>query len=145
MDKTTKEQVYQYLDGRSLSDFAIYNLFYKDRHRLYDSTSLGDIEYNLYDWLYILKQSTKSNSLSNKLVYEVDDDNIHINPMYDVLESKRAFIANNTFNEHVYEFRHFDKLNSLFKKFNSKSNIIKQKTFDSLELYKERMKQNNLL
>lgn len=140
MNKDTEQLVYNYLDGRSLSDFAIYNLFYKDRLRLYDTYELGDIEYNLYDWLDILKQSTKCNSLPKYQVYETDDDFVHINPFLDVLESKRTFIANNTFNERVYEFRNFDKLNALFKKHNSLSNKKKQETFLFIEDLKERLK-----
>lgn len=66
-DDYLKGKVYQYLDGRSMQDYAIYELLYKGRHRHRDSIDyskkqqfnyLNDEESNLFDWLLRVSQSS---------------------------------------------------------------------------------------
>ena len=141
MDDFKKSLLYTYLDDRTLQDYALYNVFYKNRMRLYDSSELGDIEYNLLDWIEILKQSFQSNSLSRKIVYEIDNDNIHLNPFDDDFYSSTSFVKENIFtSQSCYEFRNYDKIEAIFKEHNKVKNKVKQQTFNHIEDMKERLK-----
>lgn len=140
-----KDLLSYYLDGRSIQDYAIYNVFYKYRDRIYSSYELGDLEYNLLDWLDVCNMASQSNSLSKTLVYSVDDErNIHLSLDYSCAYS--AYIKNNAMTPaNVKEFRHYDKIDELLNKYRKPISEQKQNTFNHQEQYKERMKLLNLM
>lgn len=157
---------YNLLAGRDVRDYVVYDKFYRNRMRngtslnIYNLSSIPNLdntEYNLYDWLKVIGYSSKNNSLPQCDVFDVPDDGMMLLPKanenmfyWKSIYSQqnidiRTFIQLFTFTEKIAEFRDFDKLRELFKQMTKKQKHEKQKTFDYLESYKERMKQNQLI
>lgn len=82
-DDVLKNKLYQYLDGRSMQDYVIYELFYRGRHRHKDSINyktnnqkneLSDEEINLFDWLLFCSRSITPYSVDSNSATSVDED-----------------------------------------------------------------------
>lgn len=141
MNDNDKELLYKYLDGRTLDEYALYKVFYENRIRIDTIYELNDIEYNVLDWSEIVKQSFFANSLPYGLVYEIsDDDNIHLTFDSDFF-SATSYINDNVFNsKSCYEFRNYDKIDALFKRYRKYRDIKTQGTFDYIEDCRDRLK-----
>ena len=143
------------IKDRTIEDFVVYKLFYQNRLRDVYSTfgyknfcqdyKLNDKETNLYDWLSSIIDSSFVNSKDNHSIVDCDDDTHSIvislsfgdlfhNNIETINISKNDFIKQFKFNENsCFAFRHFDKIDSLFKLLKQPSNESKQKTFDFIE------------
>lgn len=150
------------LNDRTIDDFVVYKLFYQNRCRdIYDHFGYqtlmqnnyhNDKESNLYDWLNTIISSSFVNSSDDYSIVDCDDDshNIILSLSYGDLFSKnietinidkQTFIKNFRFNENsCTAFKHFDKLDSLFKYLQKPSNESKQKTFDFIEQLTQKFK-----
>lgn len=140
---------------RSIEDFVIYKLFYQNRCRdvydkfgyqnLMENYYLNDKESNLYDWLNSIISSSFVNSADDNSIVHCDDDTRNIilcfsygdlfhNNIESVTIDKQTFINNFRFNENsCTAFRHFDKVDCLFKHLQEPSYESKQLTFDFIE------------
>lgn len=162
-----RQRIDSILNGRTLTDFVIYKLLYKGRlrdanaidKRYMVTTSMTDEEYNLHDWLNIVNSSSFSNSSHCADLYKMVDDKIYIpklNVDFNIFNFHNAheyieidysrFIDIFTFNQHSDDLFHgFDDLDNYFEFVQKETKEIKQKTFDFLEDYKERLKQLKLI
>lgn len=84
-DEYFKQKIYHCLDGRSLEDYAVYELLYKGRHRHKDSINyntnlqnekLNNEESNLYDWLLCLSNSATPYLVDSRSSVAVDEGNL---------------------------------------------------------------------
>ena len=147
---------------RTIEDFVTYKLFYKNRLRdVYTDfgyktfntrCQLNDKEDNLYDWLNSIIDSSFANSKDNHSIVDCDADTHNIvlslsfgdlfhNNIETLNVNKNDFIRQFRFNEHsCFAFRHFDKIDSLFKLLKEPSNESKQRTFDFIEELTQKFK-----
>lgn len=149
------------LQNRTLEDFAIYNLFYNGRCRdlentfhvakLYCDLNLSDKEYNLYEQLQSIIDSSfhREHSLFDKYTRNRDKDYIEIitgfsdlfGLPHSITLDYTKFLKSITHNENTcFAFHGFDKLNSLFVDLTKDDNKQQQKTFDFLEELNKRYK-----
>lgn len=82
-----KKQVDELLKERTLRDFVIYKVFYQGRLRYSSSLSyrrnlqtsrLNDTEYNIYDWLQIVKQTYDVNKQDVSLLFNQSENFVSI-------------------------------------------------------------------
>ena len=153
-DSKYYQTLIHYLDGRDISDYVIYELFYKGRMRYGDSIDysklfvehgLTDFEYNLYDWISVIKEQYKCNSQIQAIIH--DDDKVIIpNIKFTLCQLHKTmpydkFIELCAFNENTcYMFRNFDRISSLIVDMLKDSNNKKQITFDYIEDLTEKYK-----
>lgn len=157
------------LDGRTLTDYSIYKIFYAGRMRdyrsfnLYKSPRYGLSDYediSNVEWHERIDESTQSNTFDVRDTYVVDDDNKKVfmrNQYCSVISndflinktkylSKKSFVQQFTFNEKsCYEFRNYDLLTSFFDNLTKEDKMLRQKTYEFNRDYENRMKLFNLL
>lgn len=143
------------MNGRSIDDFVIYKIFYKNRCRdIYDNFGynnliqnyyLNETEDNLHDWLCTIIDSSYVNSHDNFSIVDSDEDkkniilNLSFGNLFDdeidtLTISKQTFIKNFKFNENsCTAFANFDKVDVIFNQLKQPSNKSKQQTFDFIE------------
>ena len=81
MNESQRLILQSYLGSRTINDYALYAIFYKGRLRhsdTYDTTpisdnTLSDLEYNLYDWIDIIKKSSQPSKFTIHDYYPVVD------------------------------------------------------------------------
>lgn len=157
MPKEHVNHINKLLGNRTISDYVLYQLFYKGRSRaeLNSQYCMTDEEYNLYDYLKLQRDSTRVNSIDKKDIYSVDLDTQQINTnepvvgLFDTYQnySKKGLYDTKqyyrmvTFNENSCpEFRHFDLIETIINKHLKTKNDNVQKTFEHIEQLKEKFK-----
>lgn len=162
---TTEQTSYFYslLDGRTITDYAIYQVFYKGRLRDYTALNLtktatyGLVENEQIDnevFHNRINECAYSNTIDERDTYIVDDDNnVYLRNRYCSVIShdysvnrvkklpKSIFVQLNTFNEKsCYSFRNFDLITDLLSKMTKERKENRQKTYEFKKEYEERIK-----
>lgn len=152
-----RDKFFEFLQGRDISDYVIYTLFYRGRMRnsreldydyVVQKHGISDDEYNLYDWLSLLRQQYKCNDIYVDSMSVVDgfvrvaNKNFARFPLFKHIPLK-VFVDKFTFNESsCWLFRDFDKISDLLNDMRKEKNFNKQTTFEYLEELREKLKNN---
>lgn len=149
------------LGARSLEDFVIYKLFYKGRSRafssfhfdkLYQCDTLSDDEYNLYDWINTIIESSFVRTASHFDFFErdVDRDTISFPVAYGNLFDDNPAVEELNYSNYVRQiifnqnscraFNGFDDLDAYFNQLLKPDLKLKQDTFDFIEDLQKRLK-----
>ena len=168
-DEDLKDRFFSYLGERDISDYVIYELFYKGRHRHINAINykqqstnpLTDEEDNLHDWMLSIRDSmrpyacnTRCISVVEKMVRTPILKEEEIDP-YSILkhghdvhmlsnshsDTLHEYVQRYTYNENSdIKFKDFDKIFVLLQHMTLCQRHNEQITFDYLEDLKQRYK-----